>query len=79
MDVEQRKDGWWITSIPDSLDCGPYAAKAEAAKDRAGMVKFFKHEDDREFFTVERASGPRVAADVTTDVVDCAEVVKCAG
>ena len=57
MDIEKRPDGWWITDIPDTLDCGPYGSKAEAAKDRASVARFFEHEDERAFFTVERRAG----------------------
>ena len=54
MDIEKRPDGYWITSLPDSPDAGPYNTKAGAASDRKGLRRFFKYEHDRAFFTVDR-------------------------
>ena len=80
MDLEKRGDGWWITGVQDTPDCGPYDSRTDAANDRKGMARFFKHEDQREFFTVERPPGPRVVAHATADsAADGAETVKCAG
>lgn len=53
MDLERRQDGWWITGLPDGPDCGPYDRKADAASDRRGMKRFFRYQDEREFFTME--------------------------
>ncbi len=80
MDIEKRPDGYWITNISDSPACGPYDCKSDAAKDRTGMARFFKHEDERAFFTVERQPGPTVAVTATDNsAANCAETVKCAG
>ena len=54
MDIEKRPDGYWITSLPDSPDAGPYNTKAGAESDRRGLRRFFKHENERDFFTIDR-------------------------
>ena len=37
MEIEKRKNGWWITGVPDTDDCGPYDRKTDAESDRRGM------------------------------------------
>jgi len=37
----KRKDGWWITELPDGQECGPYATKAEAEEDRRGLKRTY--------------------------------------
>jgi hypothetical protein len=54
MDIQKRPDGYWITHMPDSPDAGPYDRKVDAQSDRKGLRQFFKHEDERDFFTVDR-------------------------
>jgi len=46
MKLEHRRDGWWITGVPEySLDgsvhreYGPYGTKAEAEDDRRGVQR----------------------------------------
>ena len=29
MEIEKRKNGWWITDLPDGPDCGPYDRKTD--------------------------------------------------
>lgn len=41
MELEKRKDGWWITNMPDGGECGPYDTKAEAADDKRGLKRTF--------------------------------------
>ena len=54
MHLEQREDGWWIVEVPGAdEDCGPYKRKADAVSDRRGMVQFFKHCDEGNFFNGE--------------------------
>jgi hypothetical protein len=58
MNIERRPDGWWIVDVPDTIDqCGPYATKADAEKDRVGLARFFRHENDRSWICGE---GPAV-------------------
>lgn len=49
--TEQRSSGWWITDLPDTEDCGPYARKADAESDRRGMDRFFHYEKREGFVT----------------------------
>ena len=63
----KEPDGYWITNIPDTPNCGPYTAKAEAVSDRTGLARFFKREDERNFFTVERRAGKGVDASAGAD------------
>lgn len=52
MQTVQRPDGsWWIADVPGTIGgCGPYGTRAEAESDRVGMSRFFRHENDREWF-----------------------------
>jgi len=54
----KRKDGWWITDIPESEDCGPYETKSEAEDDRKGLARTEKNMDKRDFWTCERETQP---------------------
>ena len=63
MDIKKRADGYWITNMPDGPDCGPYDRKADADDDRRGMMRFFKHEHEWDFFTVERRPDRKAATD----------------
>lgn len=54
MTIESRPDGYWITSIPDTEDAGPYSTKAEAESDLRGLTRFFKYRDRPGFVTSER-------------------------
>lgn len=70
MDVVRGEDGcWWIVGVPGAPDCGPYHRKADAASDRKGMERFFRHAGERDFFTVERRPDRKVAA--RADAVEC--------
>lgn len=51
MRTERRPDGWWIVEIPDTVsECGSYGTRAEAERDRIGLERFFRHEDDAAWF-----------------------------
>ena len=67
MKLEKRPDGYWITDVADGPDCGPYDRKADAESDRRGMSRFFRHADERDFFTVERRPSREVVANATVD------------
>jgi len=67
MDIEKQPDGYWITNIPDTPNCGPYKAKSDASKARTGLTRFFKHEDEKDFFTVERLPDGQVMMLKTED------------
>ena len=54
VDVEKQAEGWWIIGIPDAPDAGPYDRKADAESDRRGLRRFFQHEHERAFFTIDR-------------------------
>jgi hypothetical protein len=54
MKLVKRDDGWWITDVPDSEDCGPYATRPEAKDDMDGLQRTFDHWDDHRFWTVEK-------------------------
>ena len=66
MELEKRADGWWITGVPDTPDCGPYDRKVDAESDRRGMARFYRHADERDFFTVDRQSGRGVVANAVS-------------
>jgi hypothetical protein len=51
--LKHRDDGWWITGLPETEDCGPYDIRAEAKEDQEGLVDFFFTENDRKSFTVD--------------------------
>ena len=54
LDLTQRLDGWHITGLPDEPgDCGPYDTRAEAASDRAGLLRFYRHADKPDFWSTE--------------------------
>ena len=59
MNIEKRSDGYWITGVPEGSDCGPYDRKADANDDRRGMIRFFKHEHERGYFTTDNHPSPR--------------------
>lgn len=49
MRVERRDDGWWIVDAPPYevdgaifTSYGPYATRAEAREDKAGLSEFFR-------------------------------------
>ncbi len=43
-----------ITGLPDEPgDCGLYSTKAEAASDRAGLLRFYRRENDLDFWTTD--------------------------
>ncbi len=69
MDIEKRPDGYWITHMPDSPDAGPYDRKVDAQSDRKGLRRFFKHENERDFFTVDRrgSSGEGITGPMSSD------------
>ena len=51
MNTERRSDGWWIVGVPDTIDqCGPYTTRAEAEKDRVGMARAIRHENDSRYW-----------------------------
>jgi len=55
MDVVRGEDGyWWITRVPDTLDCGPYGRRIDAESDRRGMTRFFRYADEPGFITADR-------------------------
>lgn len=54
----KRKDGWWITGIPESEDCGSYENKLEAEDDRKGLARTEKNMDKRAYWTCERETQP---------------------
>ena len=66
MELEKRTDGWWITGLLDGPNCGPYDRKADAESDRRGMARFFRHVDERDFFTVDRQPSQAVAANAVS-------------
>ena len=79
MELEKRPDGYWITRVLDGPDCGPYDRKADAATDRRGMERFFRHADERDFFTVDRKPSREVASQVTAEApAGCVDIVECA-
>ena len=43
-----------LTGLANAEDCGPYSGKQDAAANRKGLRQFYRHEDDRAFFTIER-------------------------
>lgn len=50
--LEKRKDGWWITGLPDGYDeCGSYKTRAEADESRQGIQKFLDCQDKPGFVT----------------------------
>ena len=61
MKLEKQSDGYWIKGLPDIPACGPYDRKADAQSDRRGMKRFLRHENERDFFTVEREPTHAVA------------------
>jgi hypothetical protein len=55
MKTLKRKDGWWITGVTESEDCGPYSSKKEAEEDRVGLARTEKNMDKRPFWTCEKS------------------------
>ncbi|HUS96454.1 MAG TPA: hypothetical protein VMX97_06930 [Hyphomicrobiaceae bacterium] len=51
MTTEKRPDGWWITDVPDALDCGPYDTLAEAESDLRGIARLITYGDRPGFVT----------------------------
>jgi len=47
--IQERNDGWWITNLPLSEDCGPYNSIEEATEDMKGILRFIENCDDYEF------------------------------
>jgi len=66
MKTMKRKDGWWITGMPECDGCevcencgaqddiGPYETKAEAEEDRKGLARTDRSGRRRDFWTCER-------------------------
>lgn len=54
MKTKKKSDGWWITGVPESEDCGPYDTKKEAEEDRVGLARTEKNMDRRAFWTCEK-------------------------
>ncbi len=54
MNVIKRKDGWWVTEVPECEDCGPYSTSAEADSDRRGLERVDRWGHLRSFWTSER-------------------------
>lgn len=66
MKTVKRKDGWWITDIPECNECevcedcgsqsdvGPYETKLEADDDRKGLARTNKVWDRRASWTCEK-------------------------
>jgi hypothetical protein len=62
----KRKDGWWITNLPECNECevceecesiqdvGPYNTKAEAEDDRKGLARTERSGKRRDFWTCEK-------------------------
>lgn len=53
MKIVKRKDGYWITRVPDCCDCGPYEDKNEADGDREALQNTFDNWDDPTFWSGE--------------------------
>jgi len=53
LETQRRPDGWWIIGLPDDeySAAGPYTTRAEAEEDRRGLVRFYRNENKRSFFT----------------------------
>ncbi len=51
MNTVRRGRQWWIESVPDCEDCGPYKTRKEADSDKRGMERFIKYEDKKGFVT----------------------------
>jgi len=70
MKTKKRKDGWWVTEMPECNecevcencgaqdDCGPYGNKKEADEDKAGLSRTEKNMDKRAFWTCEKDTPP---------------------
>jgi hypothetical protein len=66
MKTVKRKDGWWITNLPECNECevceqcpscqdvGPYDNKSEAEDDRRGLARTERNGKRRDFWTCER-------------------------
>jgi hypothetical protein len=66
----KRKDGWWITELPECNECevcencgsqddvGPYDTKSEAEDDQRGLARTEKAMDKRAFWTCEKNVQP---------------------
>jgi hypothetical protein len=53
--VERRKDGWWITGLPEGFDdCGAYKTKGEANEAKQGIQGFLDNHDKPGFVTSKR-------------------------
>ncbi len=62
----KRKDGWWITEMPECSMCedcegcaaqddiGPYDTKAEAEDDRKGLARTARSGKRRDYWTTEK-------------------------
>ncbi len=54
METTRRKDGWWVTGVPECEDCGPYDTRAEADSNRRGLERFERWGHKRNYVTSER-------------------------
>jgi hypothetical protein len=57
MEIQRKPDGWWIVGVPDTEDCGSYGTRKDAANDMRGLKRFFRHKNDRSFFTTDAPAG----------------------
>jgi hypothetical protein len=58
MKTVKRKDGYWITGVPECDIVGPYETKSEAEDDRVGLERTEKNMDKRAFWTCEKNVQP---------------------
>jgi len=56
METVEREDGWWITGVPDCMDCGPYPTRAMADDDMRGMARYHKYSEKPGWFSVTSPS-----------------------
>jgi hypothetical protein len=56
MTIIRRRDGYWITNIPECQDCGPYERKADAEEDRRGLERFFRDGEKPGYATTTAAA-----------------------
>jgi len=53
MKTVKRKDGYWITGVPNCSDCGPYDDREEADGDREGMQNTLDNWLIHDYWTTE--------------------------
>ena len=44
---------WWVTGDEDDGPFGPYFTRALAEESRRNIIQFYRHENEREFFTAD--------------------------